>query len=99
MEAKQTSRNRIWLTAERFGNSKSFHSITSVAQFVLDILAWVLAVAIALVMRSYLQGEVDIRGVVQSTLIRFQLSKPLPDTSLAFIVDVGDMEVLMKLRA
>jgi len=70
MEAKQTSRNRIWLTAERFGNSKSFHSITSVAQFVLDILAWVLAVAIALVMRSYLQGEVDIRGVVQSTLIR-----------------------------
>ena len=70
MEAKQTSRNRIWLTAERFGNSKSFHSITSVAQFVLDIFAWVLAVAIALVMRSYLQGEVDIRGVVQSTLIR-----------------------------
>ena len=70
MEAKQTSRNRIWLTAERFGNSKSFHSITSVAQFILDILAWVLAVAIALVMRSYLQGEVDIRGVVQSTLIR-----------------------------
>ncbi|TRZ79246.1 MAG: polysaccharide biosynthesis protein [Actinobacteria bacterium] len=70
MQAKQTSRNRIWLTAERFGNSKSFHSITSVAQFVLDILAWVLAVAIALVMRSYLQGEVDIRGVVQSTLIR-----------------------------
>ncbi len=70
MKAKQTSRNRIWLTAERFGNSKSFHSITSVAQFVLDILAWVLAVAIALVMRSYLQGEVDIRGVVQSTLIR-----------------------------
>ena len=70
MEAKQTSRDRIWLTAERFGNSKSFHSITSVAQFVLDILAWVLAVAIALVMRSYLQGEVDIRGVVQSTLIR-----------------------------
>ena len=70
MKAKQTSRNRIWLTAERFGNSKSFHSITSIAQFVLDILAWVLAVAIALVMRSYLQGEVDIRGVVQSTLIR-----------------------------
>ena len=29
-----------------------------------------MAVAIALVMRSYLQGEVDIRGVVQSTLIR-----------------------------
>ncbi len=70
MGAKQSSRNRIWLTAERIGNSKSFQSLTSVAQFVIDILAWVLAVAIALVMRSYLQGEVDIRGVVQDTLIR-----------------------------
>ena len=70
MGAKQSSRNRIWLTTERIGNSKSFQSITSVAQFVIDIFAWVLAVAIALVMRSYLQGEVDIRGVVQDTLIR-----------------------------
>lgn len=70
MGAKQSSRNRIWLTAERIGNSKSFQSLTSVAQFVIDIFAWVLAVAIALVMRSYLQGEVDIRGVVQDTLIR-----------------------------
>lgn len=70
MGPKQSSRNRIWLTAERIGNSKSFQSLTSVAQFVIDIFAWVLAVAIALVMRSYLQGEVDIRGVVQDTLIR-----------------------------
>ena len=70
MGAKQSSRNRIWLTAERIGNSKSFQSLTSVTQFVVDIFAWVLAVAIALVMRSYLQGEIDIRGVVQDTLIR-----------------------------
>lgn len=70
METQRTSRNQIWLAAERFGNSRSFHSITSTTQFVLDILAWVLAVSIALVMRSYLQAETDIQGVVKDSLIR-----------------------------
>jgi len=70
MNSKQTSRNRLWLTAERFGNSRSFHSITSTTQFVLDILAWVLAVTIALVMRSYLQAAPDISKIVKDSLIR-----------------------------
>lgn len=70
MNVNQTSRNRLQLAAERFGNSRSFHSITSTTQFVLDILAWVLAVSIALVMRSYLQAETDIQGVVKDSLIR-----------------------------
>ena len=70
MNTNQTSRNRLWLTAERFGNSRSFHSITSTTQFVLDILAWVLAVTIALVMRSYLQAAPDISKIVKDSLIR-----------------------------
>ena len=70
MNSNQTSRNRLWLTAERFGNSRSFHSITSTTQFVLDILAWVLAVTIALVMRSYLQAAPDISKIVKDSLIR-----------------------------
>lgn len=70
MNVNQTSRNRLQLAAERFGNSRSFHSITSTTQFVLDILAWVLAVAIALVMRSYLQAAPDISKIVKDTLIR-----------------------------
>lgn len=70
MNVNQTSRNRLQLAAERFGNSRSFHSITSTTQFVLDILAWVLAVAFALVMRSYLQAAPDISKIVKDTLIR-----------------------------
>ena len=70
MNVNQTSRNRLRLTAERFGNSRSFHSITSTTQFVLDILAWVLAVTIALVMRSYLQAAPDISKIVKDTLLR-----------------------------
>jgi len=70
MNVNQTSRNRLRLTAERFGNSRSFHSITSTTQFVLDILAWVLAVTIALVMRSYLQAAPDISNIVKDTLLR-----------------------------
>ena len=70
MNSNQTSRNRLWLTAERFGNSRSFHSITSTTQFVLDIFAWVLAVTIALVMRSYLQAAPDISKIVKDSLIR-----------------------------
>ena len=70
MNVNQTSRNRLRLTAERFGNSRSFHSITSTTQFVLDVLAWVLAVTIALVMRSYLQAAPDISKIVKDTLIR-----------------------------
>jgi FlaA1/EpsC-like NDP-sugar epimerase len=70
MNVNQTSRNRLRLTAERFGNSRSFHSITSTTQFVLDVLAWVLAVTIALVMRSYLQAAPDISKIVKETLIR-----------------------------
>ena len=70
MNTNQTSRNRLRLTAERFGNSRSFHSITSTSQFVLDIVAWVLAVTIALVMRSYLQAAPDISKIVKDSLIR-----------------------------
>ena len=70
MNVNQTSRNRLRLTAERFGNSRSFHSITSTTQFVLDILAWVLAVTIALVMRSYLQAAPEISKIVKDTLLR-----------------------------
>lgn len=70
MNSNQTSRNRLRLAAERFGNSRSFHSITSTTQFVLDILAWVLAVTIALVMRSYLQAAPDISKIVKDSLIR-----------------------------
>ena len=70
MNSNQTSRNRLWLTAERFGNSRSFHSITSTTQVVLDIFAWVLAVTIALVMRSYLQAAPDISKIVKDSLIR-----------------------------
>ncbi len=70
MNTNQTSRNRLRLTAERFGNSRSFHSITSTSQFVLDILAWVLAVTIALIMRSYLQAAPDISKIVKDSLIR-----------------------------
>lgn len=70
MNSNQTSRNRLQLAAERFGNSRSFHSITSTTQFVLDILAWVLAVTIALVMRSYLQAAPDIGKIVKDSLIR-----------------------------
>ena len=69
MNSIQTSRNRLRLTAERFGNSRSFHSITSTSQFILDILAWVLAVTIALVMRSYLQAAPDIGKIVKDSLI------------------------------
>ena len=70
MNVNQKSRNRLRLTAERFGNSRSFHSITSTTQFVLDILAWVLAVTIALVMRSYLQAAPEISKIVKDTLLR-----------------------------
>ena len=69
MNSIKTSRNHLRLTAERFGNSRSFHSITSTTQFILDILAWVLAVTIALVMRSYLQAAPNIDKIVKDSLI------------------------------
>lgn len=63
-------RRQLVLIAERFGNTKSFVSITGLIQFFLDILAWSAAAAIALVLRYYLQGEADISKVTQDTLLR-----------------------------
>ena len=88
MNTNQTSRNRLWLTAERFGNSRSFHSITSTTQFVLDILAWVMAVSIALVMRSYLQAETDIQGVVKDSLIRVLPTVSVVQAATGYIVGI-----------
>ena len=88
MNSNQTSRNRLRLTAERFGNSRSFHSITSTSQFVLDILAWVLAVTIALVMRSYLQAAPDIGKIVKGSLIRVLPMVSLVQAVTGYIVGI-----------
>ena len=88
MNSNQTSRNRLWLTAERFGNSRSFHSITSTTQFVLDIFAWVLAVTIALVMRSYLQAAPDISKIVKDSLIRVLPTVSLVQAVIGYIVGI-----------
>jgi FlaA1/EpsC-like NDP-sugar epimerase len=88
MNVNQTSRNRLRLTAERFGNSRSFHSITSTTQFVLDILAWVLAVTIALVMRSYLQAAPDISKIVKDTLLRVLPMVSLVQAVTGYIVGI-----------
>ena len=88
MNSKQTSRNRLRLTAERFGNSRSFHSITSTSQFILDILAWVLAVTIALVMRSYLQAAPDISKIVKDSLIRVLPMVSLVQAVTGYIVGI-----------
>ena len=88
MNSNQTSRNRLRLTAERFGNSRSFHSITSTSQFVLDILAWVLAVTIALVMRSYLQAAPDIGKIVKDSLIRVLPMVSLVQAVTGYIVGI-----------
>ena len=88
MNSNQTSRNRLRLTAERFGNSRSFHSITSTSQFVLDILAWVLAVTIALVMRSYLQAAPDIGKIVKDSLIRVLPVVSLVQAVTGYIVGI-----------
>ena len=70
MKDELALRTRMALVAERIGQSKSFVSITGVIQLVLDVIAWSAAAAFALVLRSYLQGETDISGVVQDTLYR-----------------------------
>lgn len=70
MKSRLTSRNRLVLIAERFGNTKSFISITGLIQFLLDILAWSAAAAIALVLRYSLQGETNIIEITQDTLLR-----------------------------
>jgi FlaA1/EpsC-like NDP-sugar epimerase len=88
MNVNQTSRNRLRLTAERFGNSRSFHSITSTTQFVLDVLAWVLAVTIALVMRSYLQAAPDISKIVKDTLIRVLPTVSVVQAVTGYIVGI-----------
>jgi len=88
MNVNQTSRNRLRLTAERFGNSRSFHSITSTTQFILDILAWVLAVTIALVMRSYLQAAPDISKIVKDSLIRVLPTVSVVQALTGYIVGI-----------
>ena len=70
MAEKLNSRTRLALFAERVGQSKSFVSITGVIQFVLDVLAWSAAAALALVLRAYLQEERDISSAVQGILYR-----------------------------
>ncbi|MFZ9369149.1 MAG: polysaccharide biosynthesis protein [Ilumatobacteraceae bacterium] len=70
MAEKLNSRTRLALFAERVGQSKSFVSITGVIQFVLDVLAWSAAAALALVLRAYLQEERDISNAVQGILYR-----------------------------
>ncbi len=88
MNKNQASQNRLRLAAERFGNSRSFHSITSTTQFVLDILAWVLAVTIALVMRSYLQAAPDISKIVKDSLIRVLPTVSLVQAVIGYIVGI-----------
>jgi FlaA1/EpsC-like NDP-sugar epimerase len=70
MAEKLNSRTRLALFAERVGQSKSFVSITGVIQFVLDVLAWSAAAALALILRAYLQEERDISNAVQGILYR-----------------------------
>ena len=63
-------RTRMALFAERIGQTKSFVSITGVIQFVLDVLAWSAAAALALILRAYLQDERNISEAVQNILYR-----------------------------
>ncbi|MDP5087471.1 MAG: hypothetical protein NWP41_02135, partial [Ilumatobacteraceae bacterium] len=63
-------RTRMALFAERIGQTKSFVSVTGVIQFVLDVLAWSAAAALALILRAYLQDERNISEAVQNTLYR-----------------------------
>jgi len=63
-------RTRTALFAERIGQTKSFVSVTGVIQFVLDVLAWSAAAALALVLRAYLQDERNISEAVQGILYR-----------------------------
>lgn len=70
MTQNLNSRTRLALFAERVGQSKSFVSITGVIQFVLDVLAWSAAAALALVLRAYLQEEQNISNAVQDILYR-----------------------------
>lgn len=70
MAEKLNPRTRIALLAERIGQSKSFVSITGLAQFFLDVLAWSAAATLALVLRAYLQEEQNISNAVQDILYR-----------------------------
>jgi len=70
MTEKLKFRTRSALLAQRIGQSKSFVSITGLIQFVLDIIAWSSAAALALVLRAYLQEVQDIGNAVQDTLYR-----------------------------
>ncbi len=63
-------RTRMALFAERIGQTKSFISVTGVIQFVLDVLAWSAAAALALILRAYLQDERNISDAVQDILYR-----------------------------
>ncbi len=70
MTDQLNSRTRMALFAERIGQTKSFVSITGVIQFVLDVLAWSAAAALALILRAYLQDERNISDAVQGILYR-----------------------------
>jgi len=63
-------RTRMALFAERIGQTKSFVSVTGVIQFILDVLAWSAAAALALILRAYLQDERNISEAVQNILYR-----------------------------
>mgnify|MGYP003342812129 CR=1 FL=1 len=66
MAKNLNSRARLTLLAERVGQTKGFVSITGVVQFILDVLAWSAAAALALVLRAYLQEEQNISAAVQA---------------------------------
>ena len=70
MTEQLNSRTRMALFAERIGQTKSFVSVTGVIQFVLDVLAWSAAAALALILRAYLQDERNISDAVQGILYR-----------------------------
>ena len=70
MTEQLNSRTRMALFAERIGQTKSFVSVTGVIQFVLDVLAWSAAAALALILRAYLQDERNISDAVQGILFR-----------------------------
>ncbi len=82
------SRTRLALFAERAGQSKSFISITGVIQFVLDVLAWSAAAALALVLRAYLQEEINISGAVQGILYRALPTVAIVQAITGYIVGI-----------
>ncbi|MBM4102307.1 MAG: hypothetical protein FJ256_08635, partial [Phycisphaerae bacterium] len=81
-------RTRVALYAERVSRSKSFVSITGLAQFVLDLLAWSAAAAIALILRAYLQDERNIANAVQGILFRALPVVAIVQATIGYLVGI-----------